>query len=103
MAAIVLINDNWERVKDLSDIVRIVEENIGYEFAREVERIFDDFKYIKEENLELEDDIRKLNNTQKELRELFIKVLNLAVKEQITDEQADELLDDFDAIIDGDN
>lgn len=35
----VLINNNWERVKDLSDIVRIVEENIGDEFAREVERI----------------------------------------------------------------
>lgn len=99
----VLINDNWEQVKDLSDIVRIVKENIGDEFAREVDRIFDDFKYIKEENLELEDDIKKLNNTQKELRELFIKVLDLAVEEQFTDEQADELLDDFDSIMESDN
>ena len=39
MAAIVYINNNWEQVKDLSDIVRIVKENIGDEFTREVERI----------------------------------------------------------------
>lgn len=35
----VMINNNWEQVKDLSDIIRIVEENIGYEFAREVEKV----------------------------------------------------------------
>ena len=35
----VLINNNWEQIKDLSDIIRIVKENIGDEFAREVERI----------------------------------------------------------------
>lgn len=35
----VLINDNWEQIKDLSDVLRIVKENIGDEFAREVEKI----------------------------------------------------------------
>ena len=39
MSTIVYINNNCEQVKDLSDIVRIVKENIGDEFAREVERI----------------------------------------------------------------
>ncbi len=35
----VFINGNWEQIKDLSDIVRIVKENIGDKFAREVNRI----------------------------------------------------------------
>lgn len=33
-----MINGNWEQVKDLSDIVRIISGNIGYEFAREIEK-----------------------------------------------------------------
>ena len=104
MAAIVYINNNWEQVKDLSDIVRIVKENIGDEFAREVERICGEPSAdLEEENLMLGNKIDNLKSTQKELRELFIKVLNLAVEEQLSDEKADELLDDFDAFINGDN
>ncbi len=34
-----MINGNWERVKDLSDVIRIVSKNIGYEFAQKVEEI----------------------------------------------------------------
>ena len=34
-----MINRNWEQVKDLSDILRIVSENISNEFARKVEEI----------------------------------------------------------------
>ena len=41
-----MINGNWEQVKDLSDILRIVSENIGNEFARKVEEIFEDYEYI---------------------------------------------------------
>ena len=104
MAAIVYINNNWEQVKDLSDIVRIVKENIGDEFAREVEKICGEPSAdLEEENLMLGNKIDNLKSTQKELRELFIKVLNLAVEEQLSDEKADELLDDFDAFINGDN
>ena len=51
----------------------------------------------------LENKIDNLKDTQKELRELFIKVLDLAVEEQLSDEKADELLDDLDAFIDGGN
>lgn len=35
-----MINGNWEQVKDLSDILRIVSENINDEFAQKVEEIF---------------------------------------------------------------
>ena len=104
MGAIILINDNWEQVKDLSDIVRIVEENIGFEFAREVERICGEPSAdLEEDNLILSNKIDNHKNTQKELRELFIKVLDLAVEERLSDDKADELLNDFNAFIEGDN
>ena len=65
MVAIVYINDNWEQVKDLSDIVRIVKENIGDQFAREVERICGDYEIkiseLEDENDSLYDRIRELN------------------------------------------
>lgn len=100
----IMINGNWEQVKDLSDIVRIVSENIGYEFARKVERICGEPSLeLEEENLMLGNKIDNLKYTQKKLRELFIKVLNLAVEEKLSDEKADELLDDFNAFIDGGN
>lgn len=35
----IMINGNWEQVKDLSDILRIVSENIGNEFSQKVEEI----------------------------------------------------------------
>ena len=35
----IIINGNWEQVKDLSDVLRIVSENIGSEFAQKVEEI----------------------------------------------------------------
>lgn len=44
-----MINGQWEQVKDLSDILRIIYENIGYEFARKVEEIFKDYEYIGDE------------------------------------------------------
>lgn len=43
----IMINRIWEQVKDLSDVLRIVSENIGYEFAQKVEEIIEhDYKYI---------------------------------------------------------
>ena len=35
----IMINGNWEQIKDLSDVLRIVSENIGSEFAQKVEEI----------------------------------------------------------------
>lgn len=43
----IMINGNWEKVKDLSDILRIVSENIGDEFALKVEDIIEEnYEYI---------------------------------------------------------
>ena len=46
---IIMINGNWEQVKDLSDVLRIVSENIGSEFAQKVEEILEDYEYIGDE------------------------------------------------------
>lgn len=35
----IMINGSWEQVKDLSDVFRIVSENIGGEFAHKIEEI----------------------------------------------------------------
>lgn len=45
----IMINGNWERVKNLSDILEIVSENISSEFAQKVEEIFKDNEYKIEE------------------------------------------------------
>ena len=101
MIVIVLINNNWEQVKDLSDIVRIVEENIGYEFAREVERICGEPGIeIEEENSRLESQVSDLKDAQRDLRKLFIEVLRLAARTIDKDERG-ELLAEFDSIING--
>lgn len=42
----IMINGNWEQVKDLSDVIKIVSENIGSEFAQKVKEIFEDYEYI---------------------------------------------------------
>lgn len=45
----IMISENWEQVKDLSDVLRIVSENIGNEFAQKVEEILEDYEYIGDE------------------------------------------------------
>ena len=46
----IMINGSWEQVKDLSDILRIVSENIGDEFAQKVEEIIEyNYEYIGDE------------------------------------------------------
>lgn len=43
----IMISGNWEKVKDLSDILRVVSENIGDEFAQKVEDIIEEnYEYI---------------------------------------------------------
>lgn len=32
----IMINGNWEQIKDLSDVLRIVSENIGDEFTQKL-------------------------------------------------------------------
>lgn len=79
----IMINGNWEQVKDLSDVLRIVLENIGDEFAQKVENIF---QYNEDKIEELEIDIAELR-----LKEDHLKDLNkqLDILENYIDENKD--------------
>lgn len=79
----IMINRNWEQVKDLSDVLRIVSENIDDEFAQKVKEIFEDNEFNIEE---LEKDISKLR-----LKEDHLKDLNkqLDILENYIDENKD--------------
>lgn len=79
----IMINGNWEQVKDLSDVLRIVSENICSEFAQKVREIFQDNE-LKIEELEI--DISELR-----LKEDLLKHLNkqLDILENYIDENKD--------------
>ena len=65
----IMINGNWEQIKDLSDVLRIVSENIGAEFAQKVKEVFQD----KEDKIEdLKIDISELRLKEDYLKELDI-------------------------------
>ena len=59
----IMMNGNWEQVKDLSDVLRIVSENIGDEFAQKVE------KMCGEPSEELYAAYQKLENEKDELEQ----------------------------------
>lgn len=83
----IMINGNWEQVKDLSDVLRIVSENIGSEFAHKIEEICDDYKYKTEE---LEIDNSELSSELR-LKEDCLKGLNrrLDILEDYIEENKD--------------
>ena len=78
-----MINGNWEQVKDLSDVLRIVSENIGDEFAQKIKEIFESNECKIEE---LEMDISELR-----LKEYHLKELNkqLDILEDFIEENKD--------------
>lgn len=69
----IMINGNWEQVKDLSDVIRIVSENIGNEFGQKIKEIFEDNECKIEE---LEMDISELRLKEDQLKDL-IKQLDI--------------------------
>ena len=75
----IMINGNWEQIKDLSDILRIAAENIGDEFAQKIEEIFRDNEYkiedleIRISELELKSNHLKDLNRQLDILENYIE------------------------------
>ena len=64
----IMINGNWEQIKDLLNVLRIVSENIGAEFAQKVKEVFQD----KEDKIEeLEMDISELRLKENRLTKRF--------------------------------
>ena len=81
----IMINGNWEQVKDLSDIVRIVNENIGYEFAYKVEEI------CGEPSEELFAAYQKLENEKEELEQRYNDYEDILESLDYLNEQIDKL------------
>ena len=79
----IMINGNWEQVKHLSDVLRIVSENIGSEFAQNVEEIFESNECKIEE---LEMDISELRLKEDVLKDLSRR---LDILENYIDENND--------------
>lgn len=80
----IMINGNWEQVKDLSDILRIISENISDEFAQKVEDIFN---------------TQVIDNNEK-IKDLFIEVLDL-IGDLIDDYAYKQYIEKFDFLVKG--
>lgn len=94
----IMINGHWEQVKYLSDILRIVSENIGDEFAQKVEEICGEPSIeLEEENFLLKNKIENIKDKQRKSEELFIEVLNIA-DDSLENDQYDEYIEQFDSI-----
>lgn len=98
----IMINGNCEQVIDLSDVLRIVSENIGDEFAQKVEEICGEPSLeLEEQNFILTNKIGNLSDRHKDIRKLFIEVLDLA-NDFLKNDEYDEFLEEFDSIWNGD-
>lgn len=90
----IMINGNWEQVKDLSDVLRIVSENIGSEFSQKVEEIFGEpseklyaaYQKLENEKDELE---QRCNNYDDILKSLDYLNEQLDKLEKYIDDNAD--------------
>lgn len=91
----IMINRNWEQVNDLSDIIRIVKENIGDEFAQKVEEI------CGEPSEELFADFQKLKYEKEELEQTYNDYDDILTSLDYLNEQIDKLEKYIDENADG--
>lgn len=91
----IMINGNWEQVKDLSDILRIISENIGDEFAQKVEEI------CGEPSQELYAAYQKLENEKDELEQRCNYYDDIQESLDYLNEQIDKLEEYIDENADG--
>lgn len=90
----IMINGNWEQIKELSDILRIVSENIGDEFAQKVEEICGEpseelyaaYQKLENEKDELEQRCNDYDDLSKSLNYLNVQIDKL---EKYIDENDD--------------
>lgn len=91
----IMIDGNWEQVKDLSDVLRIVSENIGSEFSQKVEEI------CGEPSEELFVAYQKLENEKEELEQRCSNYDDISESLDYLNEQIDKLEKYIDKNADG--
>lgn len=76
--SMIMINGNWEQIKDFSDVLRIVSENLGEELSKKISEEFErlelEIKDLNEEIIDLDFDFdtmeSDLNRLQRKVGEL---------------------------------
>lgn len=97
-----MINENWEQPKNLSDILRIVSENISDEFAQKVKEICEEpILELEEQKLILLNSIIKLNNRNKNIKKIFKQVLK-STNANFSNNEYEFYIEKFDSIWNGD-
>lgn len=91
----IMINENWEQAKDLSDVLRIVSENIGNEFSQKVEEI------CGEPSEELYAAYLKLENEKNKLEQRYNDYGDISESLDYLNEQIDKLEKYIDDNLDG--
>lgn len=91
----IMINGNWEQIKDLSDVIRITSENIGGEFAQKVEEI------CGEPSEKLYAAYQKLENEKDELEQRCNDYDDILESLNYLNEQIDKLEEYIDENADG--
>ena len=93
----IMLNGNWEQVESLSDILRIVSDNIGDEFAQKVEEICGE-TILKDELIET---IQRLENENEDLEQRCNDYNDILESLDYLNEQLDELEKYIDENADG--
>lgn len=72
----ILINDNWEMVRDLQDVSNIIREYYNYDLADELDNLIPE--HTDEEYYDLEDELCCVENEINALEdELYLEIDNL--------------------------
>lgn len=68
----ILVNDNWEEVRDLQDISRIIRENYNYDLADELDKLIPEHTDEEYEGLQWDYDRKcdKVTDLENELSDL---------------------------------
>ncbi len=89
----ILVNDKWEKVRDLQDISKIIRENYNYDLAEELDKLIpehdendyfrlecdvanmqNEISALEDENSYLEDRVDKLENNVEDLEKEIEKL-----------------------------
>ncbi len=81
----ILVNDNWEEVRDLQDVSRIIRENYNYDLADELDKLIPE--HTDDEYYDLQCEIDDRNNEISALED------DLSYKDGELDKQDEEIED----------
>lgn len=82
----ILVNDNWEQVRDLQDISKIIRENYNRDLADELDKLIPEHTNKEYYNLECE-----ISDKDSEISSLEDEISNLESENENLENKIDEL------------